>query len=236
MIGSISPHGVLLGSTYKWAMLNLNPLAYWRLGEPSGTNAADASGNGHTGTFAGTPILGAAGLLAGDTDTAVGMSAGNYLGAIDNTAFRLTSAFSVVAWLKTSSATEQFIIGSYQSGQAKGWDLRANPYPEMHLRGSSEIDYWAPAAVMPSMADGAIHMLAFVNGLSAISGYLDGTWRADTTGIWTPTVQTAQPVRIGMQDGGVCPLIGTVDEIAVFGRALSAGQIAMLYGTGKGTW
>src|SRR5206468_2153811 len=34
------------------------PIAYYRLGEASGTSAADASGNGLTGTYVGGPTLG----------------------------------------------------------------------------------------------------------------------------------------------------------------------------------
>jgi hypothetical protein len=60
-------------------VLGLSPIAYWRLGEASGTSAADASGNGHTGTYVGSPTLGVAGLLTGDADTAVTFGSGKYV-------------------------------------------------------------------------------------------------------------------------------------------------------------
>lgn len=52
-----------------------NPLVYYRLGESSGTAAADDSGNGHDGTYHGSPGLAATGLLTGDADTAVEFTA-----------------------------------------------------------------------------------------------------------------------------------------------------------------
>jgi len=54
---------------YRDAVLALLPAGYWRLGESSGTVAADVSGHGLTGTYVGAPTLGAAGALAGDSDT-----------------------------------------------------------------------------------------------------------------------------------------------------------------------
>lgn len=56
--------------TYPTEVLADSPLVYWRLGEPSGTSAVDASGNSHPGTIVGSPTLGAGGLVAGDADTA----------------------------------------------------------------------------------------------------------------------------------------------------------------------
>lgn len=57
--------------TYESEVLADNPLIYWRLGEPSGTTAADLSGNGNDGTYNGAVTLGTTGLLTGDVDTAV---------------------------------------------------------------------------------------------------------------------------------------------------------------------
>jgi len=54
---------------YRDAVLALAPAGYWRMGETSGTVAADSSGHGLTGTYVGAPTLGAAGALAGDSDT-----------------------------------------------------------------------------------------------------------------------------------------------------------------------
>lgn len=55
---------------YRNAVLANNPYLYYRLGESSGTNAADASTNGRNGTYVGDPTLGAAGFGTG-SDAAV---------------------------------------------------------------------------------------------------------------------------------------------------------------------
>ncbi|MBE3072480.1 MAG: PKD domain-containing protein, partial [Acidobacteria bacterium] len=48
------------------AMIGTAPLGYWRVGEASGTNAADVMG-ANDGTYVGSPTLGVAGLLTGDS-------------------------------------------------------------------------------------------------------------------------------------------------------------------------
>ncbi len=66
------------GSTFATTMAGLAPVGWWRLGEPSGTTAADSSGNGHSGVFnhfsAGQQ--GVAGAISGDSDGAIAVSPG----------------------------------------------------------------------------------------------------------------------------------------------------------------
>jgi len=52
---------------YASEVLADSPTAYWRLDETSGSTAADSSGNGNTGTYTGSPSLGATGALAFET-------------------------------------------------------------------------------------------------------------------------------------------------------------------------
>ena len=55
------------GPTYSQQVLADTPAAYWRLGEASGTTAADSSGANRTGRYLNTPTLGQPGALAGDS-------------------------------------------------------------------------------------------------------------------------------------------------------------------------
>ena len=57
--------------SYRDAVLGTGGLnGYWRLGETSGTAAADASGRTGPGSYAGGPALGARGALLADADGA----------------------------------------------------------------------------------------------------------------------------------------------------------------------
>lgn len=61
-------------TTYESIVLADLPTLYWRLDETSGTTAADASGNGHHGTYDGSYGLGRAGAIRSDDGTSVGFA------------------------------------------------------------------------------------------------------------------------------------------------------------------
>jgi hypothetical protein len=86
-------------SAYSAAVLADSPLAYYRLGEASGTTMTDSSGNSRNGTYAGSPTLGAPGLVTGDSDTAV---------TFNGTSQQAQVAFG--SWMNTTALTLEAII------------------------------------------------------------------------------------------------------------------------------
>jgi hypothetical protein len=63
--------GMMVPGLYRDEVFNnANIVSYWRLNETTGTTAADSK-DGNAGTYKGGFTLGAAGLLQGDSDTAV---------------------------------------------------------------------------------------------------------------------------------------------------------------------
>lgn len=59
----------------------LTPIAYWRLGEASGTVADDQTTNNYDGTLVGSPTLGETSLQAFDSDTSITFNANDYMSA-----------------------------------------------------------------------------------------------------------------------------------------------------------
>jgi hypothetical protein len=86
-------------------------IAYWRLGESSGTTAADATGGGRSGTYVGTVTLGSTGALA-DDDTAVTFDGSSGLVQIANHAtLQLAGDLTIELWVNSSSmAARQTLI------------------------------------------------------------------------------------------------------------------------------
>ena len=92
-------------------MAGLSPVAYWRLGEASGTSAADSAGT-NPGTYAGGPTLGQPGLLTGDPSTAVRFDGVNDQVTVPSSAsLNQTSRLSITAWF---------------TANAGGWDQPRN--------------------------------------------------------------------------------------------------------------
>jgi hypothetical protein len=91
-------------ATFRTAVLALSPTAYWRLGEPSGTNVADEMGV-QAGTYVNTPTLGVGGY-PGDGNTAATFAAASsqQVTIVDNAAWDVgTSDFSVMFAISISS-------------------------------------------------------------------------------------------------------------------------------------
>lgn len=65
-----------MATDYYSLVTNANPAAYYRLNEPSGTNAADETTNARDGLYCSTNVItfGRSGALAGDTNKAVAFS------------------------------------------------------------------------------------------------------------------------------------------------------------------
>jgi hypothetical protein len=56
---------------YQQKVLTKHPVAYWRLGEPGGPAAIDATKHGHDGIYHGTLTYGEVGAIKGDPNTAI---------------------------------------------------------------------------------------------------------------------------------------------------------------------
>ena len=80
--------------TYASEVLADTPLAYYRLGEASGTTLVDSSGNARDGTYAGSPTLGAASLLVSDpSNTAVSFDGVNDIATVASATWQQQAVF-----------------------------------------------------------------------------------------------------------------------------------------------
>lgn len=92
----------LPGSVYEIEVQADSPVAWYRLGESSGTVAVDSSGNGHHGTYEGGATFNSrAGLIANDANNAIGFD-----GVDDGVLgphLALGSAFTFETWVEEDS-------------------------------------------------------------------------------------------------------------------------------------
>jgi hypothetical protein len=139
------------------------PSGYWRLGEASGTVAQEDQRRAD-GTYLGGVVLGAAGALAGDANTAARFDGGNDKLVIPDPANGSldfgTNDFTVEAWVKPSASDERVIVAK-----------RPNSGPE---------PYWALTVTDDPNHNGQVRAVYFdgVNTRTAYSskGLLDGAW------------------------------------------------------------
>ena len=193
-------------------------LSYWRLNETSGTTAVDAKG-GRTGSYLNGVALGATGPL---TDAA--NRSATFDGVNDEVkAPALPSAvnFTVEGWerIATGAATNNTLFG--------GAGLRFMPRP---------LGYYADvrAGATNFILQGAtaantnvwVHW-ALVRAGAALTIYRNGVQVATRTGL--PAMTAAELSGSIGRAASAYPAKGGIDEVAVYGAALSAATVAQHY-------
>ena len=230
--------------TYTSEVLADSPVAYWRLGEASGTVAVDETGS-HDGTYLGSPTLGVPGALVGDTDTGVTFDGSNENVTVGDVLDIGLSDRTLEAWFKISAlpSSSAYVMskayagpdnGRYAAGRIDSTTGKCSAF--LHLNATG----FQTAGSAASVVDGEWHHLVAVLDRSAnLDLYLDGTLEdsADISAGSGEDVQTPWPFLIGAYAGsdGTTPFLffpGTLDEVAVYDTALSAARIAAHYDAG----
>ena len=213
-----------LDPIYAARVLELGPAAYWRL-----ASLADASGHGLALTANGAVVAGgAAGLLVGDSDAATTFPGADtdYLQSPALAALGL--AYSLAAWVRPEGAGVS--AGIFLSGGT------SRPYLR-HINddvsfvftdsGGAQQTIATPADDLPRNVDSFV--VATHDGSTA-RVHVNGVERAASA--IASQAPGALSFRIGRWGSAALPFTGRVDEAAIFGRALSAAEVADLYSAG----
>jgi hypothetical protein len=221
---------------YPQAVLKDRPSSYWRLGETSGTLAADVAGF-NDATYTGPLTLGQEGAISGDPNTAVLFSAsGSAAEAPYTPTLNPTTPFSVEFFAKPSQSgqIQRCVIGSQnrdvgRSGYAIYQGLNGN-FWEVHMGDASTVQIWLygkdpvvagqwyHVVLVYTPADTTAAARIYVNGLDNtdyVNSDLAGNFLANNS----------KPFDIGSRMGLGVPYNGTVDEVAWYNYALSPAQI-----------
>ena len=215
--------------TYADRIVSLNPLSYWRLGEAvPGAGAVDEMGL-YGCTYLGSMTLGVPGLLAGDTDTAMqltGVYGPNGAMAGNPVEYQLNDVFTIEAWIKTSDAGTSLrsIVVKQNSFGLFLMDNCVCPYE------------WTGGGFINSninVADDKPHHLVVVYNGSESQTYLDGS---PVGPMFThASMSQVGNLAIGFNDYNGQEWIGVIDEVAIYGRALTAEEVAGNYQMGSVT-
>lgn len=210
--------------TYAQTVLADSPLLYWRLGEASGTTAADSSTGSHPGTYVGGFTLGVTGAIAGDANKAVDLDGTN--GAVTSAytpcANGTVRTFEGWAW-RDLDTDYHHLFGDGGTNQAclrvdTGAAGNIQFFPDAGFSqtwaaawpGTAQWVHWALIADEPGNT-----AELYINGVSA-GGPQSFTWS------WGGT----SGFQVGLRAASDFPWNGKMDEVAVYGSALSSVRIA----------
>ncbi len=232
------------GSTFGWttygALSNqvsatvLAPhlgFAHGRIDDPASAYAADASGEGNDGFIVGAPQRGWS--SRGQLGRAFGFDGVDdridipYKADLNN-----STTFSFSVWVKPSAGTGtvRAALGSLTN---RGYSLvlGSNNFWRF-VTGTNSHEMMGPKATNTIWA----HMVGvFSNGVKQL--YVSGALYGTTNGV-SYAANTSAVLRIAGQvtaNGGATNLFsGTVDDVQIFSRALSAAEVTTLYNGGQG--
>ena len=106
-------------SAYRDAVMADSPRAYWRLGEQSGTTAADETGNS-PGLYKNGVTFGRPGAVRNSVDTASLFDGVDDQVSVGDTPFLdVTTAVTIEAWVKRVASAFAPIAGKPANGQSK---------------------------------------------------------------------------------------------------------------------
>jgi hypothetical protein len=222
--------------SYQAAVVAGNPMAYWQLGEASGTTAFDYVG-GFDGTYNGNVTLGVPGAITGSTDTAAYFDGTNSANAYVGTPLQLNNMPNVtmLGWIRreTNQANRTGLFGQndlvefgyIDNNTIQAWvdnfdqavNISPNPIPN---------EQWGQVGLVLNSGVATV----FVNGSAAGTATLPSS-NYGSNGF-----------RFNIAGGGIFDTIGAngnwfngrVDEVAVYNRALTAAEICGLYFLGSG--
>jgi large repetitive protein len=218
-LGLLGPASAF-ASAYGDAVTASTPSDWWRLGESSGTTAADTAGLS-PGTWSGSIGLGVGGALAGDADGAASMSGSG--GLTLGTGYNPAAAFTLEAWANLAVRNSTRYVLS-KGTTTTGMHLYAvSGIPTLRVSTSSTTaTLSAPAAP----AAGTWHHLAATFGAGTATLYVDGV--AVKTVAVAGTLRTSPlALTAGRYSGSSSnQWTGRLDELAVYDRALTGAELA----------
>jgi alpha-tubulin suppressor-like RCC1 family protein len=217
--------------------LNNGLVAYY----PFTGNANDGSGNGNHGTVYGASLTTD---KFGNTNNAYSFDGVNdYINISDSSSLDLTTQFTLSAWIYPTSLMQdpaqggiiskvggvggnngyQFVITDTNSSILCQFNAAGESWPSNSLIASNNVplNEWSHV------------VCTYDNNTSRI--YYNGTLVGSKVIGSKSIVNSSSNFRISSDDNGNVWFAGSIDEIAVYNRALSASEIQQLYGGGTTT-
>jgi RHS repeat-associated protein len=231
------------GLSYGSSVESGNPTAFWKLGESSGTSAADSSSGGtNSGTYQNSPTLDTAGALTGSSDGSVTLNGTNQYVSVPSgfSMFGGSSGFTIEGWAKPTAANTWARLIDFGNGAPSdnvalsvggvgGRDLtlcidagtNGTCFAATNVVTENVWQYVA-ATFVPNGAGGG-----------AVTLYLNGTVVNTGTIGYAPTSVTRNDNYIGKSNWSSDHYFqGSIQDVAIYPSALSSATVLAHYDTG----
>ena len=229
--------GVGPKDAYGKAVFGSDPYLYWRLDETSGSTANDSGDNAVSGTYSGGATQGGSSAVGVTGDSSVGLD-GNDGAVASNSVVDNPTSYAEELWFNTTTARGGKLIGlgSSQFGGSGGYDRHVYMFDDGRLRFGTYTGQLNVIDSAKAYNDGRWHHLVAQQSGDGMAMYVDDelvgtnpqTQAQDFSGYW----------RVGGDNtwGGASSnyFAGSIDEVAVYAKALTVAQIQDHYTKGGG--
>jgi hypothetical protein len=229
---------LLLGASAGQASAADDPylVGWWTFDDGSGTVAKDASGKGKEATLVGGPtwIKGKVGSGALSFD-----AVDDIVEVPEVPAFDMSDALTITAWVKMNNAsTHYFILDKSPSGTAPdnypgNYEFRVNPSAALEFghQTSQGTDYTNPffASTGRLTAGRWTHVAVTLVKGGQVTFYIDGTPAGSAAHTANFPILNDEPLRIGGRKDKYSFFSGSIDEVRLYNRALTAGQVKTVF-------
>jgi prepilin-type N-terminal cleavage/methylation domain-containing protein len=196
-------------------------------------NTKDESGNGNNGTIQGS-LSYVAGIFQGSFALQFNQSASNYVSVADSSSLDIQDKITISAWVKPASKHWGTIVGKgYSCNDCIMVDVQTDGtwyigrynggYSEAFSGGSYIVGAWSHIAVTVDTS---------LPSAERMKIYQNGTY-IGARSFSAPVNNNNRVLGIGYNvSGDGRPFNGTIDEVAIYGAAFTAGEIQRLYAEG----
>jgi hypothetical protein len=215
------------------------PSGWYRLGEQSGTQAADSSGNGHAGVYGGGATFNTAtGLILNSSDNAIRFDGVDDAVTIASTPITNTPC-TIECWVSftSTSSVDLLSIATVDRRLRIVTNLgTAGSISAMVYANGGTVGTWTTQST-GAFNDGLAHHVAatFADTGSNPTLYIDGVAVAVSTSSSSATADPDPRSLIGVNTTGVYAA-ATIDEVLCYTSVLSAGTITNHYTYGASPW
>jgi hypothetical protein len=235
--------GVELRAAYVDEVLADNPVGYWRLNEVAPVLLPDPAQNLGTlgalaeGVYLGKPRTAQPGALAGRADTAVTFAGGQMVEVPYSFELNPYPPFTVEFWVRPDTVqTGDGLVSPLASLRrvtpaAEGWIFYQSAAGWNYRQGDSENNYTVNITAAAVIETNSWYHLAAVYDGQTVVLYVNGQQAATASDArYSPNPQVA--LGIGARGDRAFAFNGSVDEVAIYSKALGAAQIAQRYANG----
>jgi Concanavalin A-like lectin/glucanases superfamily len=224
------------GSDYQAAVLADSPAAYWRLDDTTCT-ASDTSGNGNAAAYLGEPRAGR--QLIDDPDRAVHFDGkDDYLAFSDSPSLSPRTAIALEAWVlpdgvPTAPGSAWQLVSKWSTALLF---LRGGPAPKFAfaLFSSADSSYSPTIIGTTTVRPGHVYYVVGAYDGSSLRIYVNGSLESRVRYLGT-VADSIHGGAIASKGWGTLPsphFRGTLDEVAIYGHALTAKRVRLHYRIG----